>query len=409
MSEQEALELIDAHLDDDQLTDQQVEELAAWLKANPQHAQRAFHRIFLHSFLRRRLQAQRLPVLSLVRQAAGEIESELTELDVRGSVAGDPPTELLIPPAPTVIVPERKARRPRRMLLAGGIIFLAAAVAAFSLRYSGVLSSAVADTYDGFAYPATSIPAPAADSQTWPTTGGLQGLGGGAGWSEPWQESGPKVAVVVDHARETKWDPKDMRKFKPLGHTDAEGRTLQTTGLQMRTAMGPRSVTSRKLDLEVFPESMREKGGLGRDGAVIWFSFLAQSFSGTVEHSRTTYLQLGSRGVSGFRIGKVSAAPSGNWSAMGLLTGGQVNLRSSTVPSGEMVFVVTRLEFREGPEEAAVWINPGLGGEPKVAAATMQLSVPDFRFDGVTINANYSTDIDEIRFGRSFRAVAPVR
>lgn len=404
MSEQEALELLDAHLDDDQLTDQQVEALAAWLKANPQHAQRAFHRVFLHSFLRRRLQARQLPILS-----------ESTELIPTAPRDIDLPTDLILPQpsavaAPAAVTPpERKPRRTRPILLASGILLVAALVAGVSLMFSGLLSPKVAEVYEGFDYAATSIPAPPSDASTWPTMGGLQGLAGGAGWAEPWQESGSKVAVVVDHARETGWDPKDMRKFKPLGHTDAHKRTLLTTGLEMRTAMGQRSVTSRKLDLNAFPESIREKAGLGRDGAVIWFSFLAQSFSGTVDHGRTTYLQLGSRGVSGFRIGKVTAAPTGNWAAMGLLTGGQVNLRSSTVPSGEMVFVVTRFEFRPGPEEAAIWINPSLASEPHVSTATMQLSIPDFRFDGITINANYSTDIDELRFGQSFRAVAPLK
>lgn len=398
MSEQEALELLDAHLDDDQLTDQQVEALAAWLKENSQHAQRGFHRIFLHSFLRRRLQARQLPILS-----------ESTELIPRGAIDIDPSTELIVPQPATVIAPPRPPRRSRPMLIAGGVLSLLAVAVGAAWMASGLLPAPMAEAYDGFDYPATSIPAPASDSQSWPTTGGLQGLAGGTGWAEPWQESGTKVAVVVDHAREMQWDPKDMRKFKPLGHTDPQGRTLLTTGIELRTAMGPRSVTSRKLDLKAFPESTRDPGGLGRDGAVIWFSFLAQSFSSTVEHSRTTYLQLGSRGVAGFRIGKVSAAPSGNWAAMGLLTGGQVNLRSSTVPSGEMVFLVTRFEFRSGPEEAAIWINPSLGTEPKVADATMQLSLPDFRFDGITINANYSTDIDEIRFGQSFRAVAPLQ
>jgi hypothetical protein len=399
MREQEALELIDAHLDDDCLTDQQVEELSAWLKENPRHAERAYHRLFLHTFLRRRLQAQRLPILS-----------NRTDLVPQGPVDVAPPTstELLIPQSPAGLIPVLKTYQQRRVLLASGII-IAAAITWLSLMLSSATPLVMADAYDGFDYPATSIPAPATDARTWPTTGGLSGLAGGAGWAEPWQESGLKVAVIVDHARELKWDPKDMRKFKPLGHADAKGNVLQSTGLQMRTAMGPRSLTSRKLDLTAFPASIRDESGLGKDGAVVWFSFLAQSFNSTAENNRFTYFQVGSREVSGFRLGKVGAAPSGNWTAMGLLTGGQVNLRSSTVPSGEMAFMVTRLEFRPGPEDAAVWINPSLATDPRLSDATLRLSVPDFRFDRITINANYSTDIDEVRIGQSFRAVAPIK
>ncbi|MDB5344631.1 MAG: hypothetical protein JWP89_3008 [Schlesneria sp.] len=398
MNEQEALELIDAHLDDDHLTDQQVEELSVWLRENPQHAEHAFFRIFLHSFLRRRLKAQRLTT-----------QTDCTDLALRGAIGIDASTELHVSQPTAVSVPIRRTFRLRQILLGGAISISTVLLALLSMIFFNAPPQAKAIACDGFDYPATSIPAPAIDSQTWPKRGGTQGLNGGTGWAEPWQESGSKVSVIIDHAREMNWDPKDMRKFKPLGHTDAQGRVLQSTGLQLRTAMGLRSVTSRKLDLSSFPNSMRDEAGLGRDGAVIWFSFLAQSFNTTSENSRFTYLQLGSRDVSGFRIGKLSAAPSGNWTAMGLMTGGQVNLRSSSVPSAEMAFLVTRLEFREGPEDAVVWINPSLAAEPKLADATLRLSVPDFRFDGISINANYSTDIDEIRFGQSFRAVAPVK
>ncbi|HWL08494.1 MAG TPA: hypothetical protein VNQ76_08825 [Planctomicrobium sp.] len=398
MREQEALELIDAHLDDDDLSEEQITALADWLRENPQHAQRAFHRIFLHSFLRRRLQAQRLSTSSTRTDLVpgSTIEPSVTaeqfslQLMENTAVAG-------------------KFTRRRSVLLLGGLLLCLALLAwgGFMYMYSTNPTVEMATAYDGFDYPATSIPAPLPQPQTWPNTGGMQGLSGGIGWAEPWQETGAKVAVIVDHTRELNWDPKDMRKFKPLGHTDTQGRVLQTTGLQMRTAMGIRSLTSRKLDLTAFPESMIDESGLGKDGTVLWFSFLAQSFNSTAENNRFTYFQIGSREISGFRIGKVGAAPSGNWTATGLLTGAQVNLRSSSVPSGEMAFLVTRLEFRPGPEDAAVWINPSLAAEPKLAEATLRLSVPDFRFDGITINANYSTDIDEIRIGPSFRAVAP--
>lgn len=395
MNEQEALALIDAHLDDDDLTDQQIEALSAWLRENPQHAEQAFIRMYLHTFLRRRLTAQRLPAQ--------------TGLIPASAIDYDHPIELRVPRT-TVVPPPTRRFSPRNQLLLGiGILISVTLIAWLSMKFSSIAPPPATIAYDGFDYPATSIPAPANDSQSWPRAGGLQGLKGGSGWAEPWQETGSRVAVVVDHAREMNWDPKDMRKFKPLGYTDAQGRTLQTTSLQLRTAMGTRSVTSRKLDLASFPDSMKDSSGLGTDGAVIWFSFLAQSFNTSAENSRFTYLQLGSRDISGFRIGKLSAAPAGNWTAMGLMTGGQVNLRSSTVPSGEITFLVTRIEFRSGPEDVAVWINPSLASEPKLADATLRLSTPDFRFDGVSINANYSTDIDEIRFGESFRAVAPLK
>ncbi|WP_437200710.1 FecR/PupR family sigma factor regulator [Planctomicrobium sp. SH664] len=402
MREQEALELLDAHLDEATLTEQQVEELSAWLRANPQHAERAFHRIFLHSFLRRRLQAQKLPVLSN--------RTDLIPLDVESEEFN--PTTELFRPAPAELQIQRPQASGFSRFLVAGLLLLGGIGGSWLLKTRAPLSvpvAAVSQAYDGFEYPASSIPAPAPEAQTWPTSGGLQGLQGGHGWSGPWEETGPKVSVIVDHVNEMNWPPKDMRKFKPLSHRDPEGRELQTSGLQMRTAMGARSLTSRKLNLSAFPESMIDAGGLGKDGSVIWISFLAQSYNSTAENNRFAYFQIGSREVSGYRLGKVGAAPSGNWTATGLLTGAQVNLRSSAVPSGEMAFLVTRLEFRPGTEDASVWINPGLAAEPKAGEATLRLEVPDFRFDGITVNANFSTDFDEIRIGDSFRSVAPLK
>ncbi|MBA4032298.1 MAG: hypothetical protein C0478_15615 [Planctomyces sp.] len=402
MLEREALELIDAHLDDDLLTDQQVEQLTAWLNEHPQHAKQVFHRLHLHAFLRRRLHAQRLLVTS-----------DRTDLSTVPSNDVVRPTDLFLQPPGNAVVHTGKSWS-RKVLLACGILLACVMfmVIAAGLWLSNNQSPAIPFeapyAYEGFDYPATSIPAPAIDAATWPTTGGMQGLSGGDGWAEPWQEDGSKVSVIVDHARELNWDPKDMRKFKPLEHVDVQGNVLQTSGLQMRTAMGVRSLTTRGLDLAAFPPSMIDESGLGSDGTILWLSFLAQSFNSTAENNRYTYFQVGTRDVSGFRLGKIGAAPSGNWTAAGLLTGAQVNVRSSAVPSGEMSFLVARLEFRPGPEEATVWINPGLSSEPKLADATLRLSVPDFRFDAVRINANFSTDIDEIRIGPSFRAVAPI-
>ena len=200
-----------------------------------------------------------------------------------------------------------------------------------------------------------------------------------------------------------------MRKFGPLGYSDAKGNILRSAGHQMRTATSPRSITMRRFDRDAFPESMRDENGLGRDGSVLWISLLAQSSLSTADRNRYSYLVIGSKLEAGFRIGKLGAAPSGNWTAVGLMTGSEVNLRSSAFPSGEMVFLLTRIVFRPGPEDALVWINPKLDVEPPEEDASLHLQVPDFRFDGAAIHANHSTDFDELRFGGTFRSVAPIR
>jgi hypothetical protein len=154
---------------------------------------------------------------------------------------------------------------------------------------------------------------------------------------------------------------------------------------------------------------MKDEMGLGRDGSVIWFSFLAQSSLSTADNNRYSYLVIGSKSIAGLRVGKLGAAPSGNWTAVGLLTGAEVNLRTSSFPSGEVVLFVARIIFRPGPEDAVVWINPKLDAEPLTTDAALHLPVPDFRFGEISVHANHSTDFDEIRFGGTFRAVTPIR
>lgn len=403
MDETEAFELIDAHLDRQPLTDEQSDALTAWISADPRRADEAFYRIFLHSYLRTRLQAGLLV-------GSGELTV------VNGAALGGPADSTLAidPPLPqsTRRLAGPRRRRPLAIALGSIAVLLTAAFGfwSFSSRLAVPGPAEPPYAYEGFDYPATGLPKVPDSEFKWPTTGGLNGLAGGTGWDEPWEETNSKVAIVVDYSdKEMHWEPADMRKFGPLGYSDARGNVLQFSGHQMRTATSPRSITMRRFDPKAFPESMRDEGGLGKDGSVLWISLLAQSSLSTAERNRYSYLVIGSKSVAGFRIGKLGAAPSGNWTAVGLMTGAEVNLKSSTFPSGEMVLLVTRIVFRPGPEDALVWINPKLDEEPSPEEASLHLQVPDFRFDGAAIHANHSTDFDELRFGGTFRSVAPIR
>lgn len=403
MDDAEAFELIDAHLDRQPLTDEQSDALTAWLKGDTRRADEAYFRIFLHSYLRLRLQAGILPT-----------SSELTVFKDRSLTVSDADLvdDLIFAPQPLQLqrLPHARSIRGPLWIVCGlliGIACLAAWVNAV-----GLLASPAHElyAYEGFEYPATPWPQTAPDQEMrWPVSGGLQGLQGGFGWSEPWQETNSKVAVIVDYSmNDLHFEPKDMRKFGPLGYTDSHGNVLSSAGNQLRTATSPRSISTRRFAVQAFPKSMKDELGLGRDGAVLWFSFLAQSSQSTADRNRYSYLVIGSKSQAGLRVGKLGAAPSGNWTAVGLLTGAEVNLRTSTVPSGEMVFLVTRIIFRPGPEDAAVWINPNLDTEPLLTTAAMRLPVPDFRFGELAVHANHSTDFDEIRFGGTFQAVAPI-
>ncbi|ODA35471.1 hypothetical protein [Planctopirus hydrillae] len=415
LSDAEAFELIDAHLDRHPLTDEQSDALTAWIKADPEHADRAFYRIFLHSYLRTRLQAG-LPAtsdLSIVPHKARYQEPTVNSVHVTvNSGIGREDLDLTFAGEPEFDDRSRSVIRrwsyqlwviPVLLLLAGCISLMVV------FSYWSPVDSGQIYAEESFDYERTPWSRGTNGSIDWPTSGGMNGLNGGSGWLEPWKENDSKVAMIADYSdADFPWEPKDMRKFGPLGYTDASGLVLKSTGKQMRTATRPRSVTTRKIDIEKFPTEMRDGDSIGADGTVIWISFLAQSSISTAENNRYSYLLLGSKEVAGLRIGKLGAAPSGNWTAVALQTEAEVNLKTSSVPSGEMVFLVTRIIFRPGTEEAVVWINPQLGEEPQVTDAALRLQIPDFRFDGISIRANHSTDFDEIRVGSSFRAVAPV-
>ncbi len=403
MDDAEAFELIDAHLDRQPLTDEQSDALSAWIKADPKRADAAFYRIFLHSYLRARLQHGMLP--------------GPTDLSVINDTSLDDPMEghaaAFLENRPRGLTAEMRSRRRSRVVALMACSFVVALIGFLGWSYSqGVFNRPVNTlyAYEGFDYPATVLPKSDQKELQWPKIGGMQGLSGGSGWSGPWQETNSKVAIIVDYKKqEMIWEPNDMRKFGPLGYTDSRGNVLQSTGNELRTATSPRNITTRRFNIEGFPESMRDEQGVGRDGSVVWFSFLAQSSMSTASRNRYSYLVIGTKTVAGLRVGKLGAAPSGNWTAVGLMTGAEVNLRTSSFPSGEVVLLVTRVVFRPGPEDAVVWINPALNSEPLVSDAALRLPVPDFRFREIAIHANHSTDFDEIRFGSTFQAVAPIR
>jgi len=398
MDDTEALQLLDAYLDHESLSPDQAEALTTWLREHPEHADRAFRRIFLHTFLRQGLQYAPLPapaILTVRREP--NLESHYLQ--------GEP-----------LATDDRlgSGRRPRtiamRWVLVLSVAFCLCGTAAW-IGYRSRSSTAVAVeglwAYEGFDYPPTSPPAPLGNGNLWPTSGGMQGLAGGFGWAQHWQETAPKVSVLIADVQANAWRASDMRKLRPLGYSDAQGQVLKSTGIQLRSAAGPLSATSRLLDVTAFPSAFSDEYGLGRDGAVLWISFLTQSFDGR-GLGNFAYVQLGTD-AAGFRLGKLAAVPSGNWSACGILDGAEMNVRWTDIPSGQPVFLVTRITFRTGGEEAEIWIDPPLNKEPSTTGATLNVSLPDFRWDQLSIKSRYTTDFDEIRIGGSFRDVAPIQ
>lgn len=418
LDEVDAFELVDAHLDQQDVTPEQAAALAAWLKQHPDHADRAFRRIFLHTFLRQRLQyAAMTPGTDLTRVAKTNDLSEtersalLLNVDEAGvtSLSRGNGGAAITLGSPTVSVVRHAAgvwwRSWGLALGIVGVLVMAAGWAISTLFLPAAPPSGLW-VYEGFEYPPTSPPAPLGDGSKWPTTGGIQGSNGGIGWAEPWREEASKVSILVADVVNNAWRANDRRSAHPLAYADAQGRVLKTAGIQLRTAAGPLSKSARSLAVTAFPDSLLADRAVGQDGSVVWLSFLAQSFDGR-GLGNFAYLQLGTD-LAGLRIGKLASVETGNWSAAGVRNGEEVNAVSSELSSGQAVLFVARITFKKGEDVVDIWIDPLLDKEPSGSTAAFHVTLPDFRFDQISISSRYTSDFDEIRLGGTFRDVTPV-
>ncbi|EAQ80819.1 hypothetical protein [Blastopirellula marina] len=378
MDEKEALELIDAHLDGETLTDVQAQALSDWIRENEQQADAIFRRIFLHTFLRRRIQSTML----------------LTDIDSAREIRD----------SPSALLGDANGDRRSRRWMTWSILVLAFLLVG-GLTYQAFFGP-VPQTSRPFAYEGFDYEGLESEDVESPTIGGLQGANGGFGFATPWIESGEVEAVVETDPLQHASGMHDMRQFAPLGYTDLNSRTLQVTGRQLRSSGAGKSVSERKLDVSAAPESLRDGEQLGADGSTVWVSFLAQSYD-EERDSRFALVQLGSQ-KAGIRIGRLHGAPHGKWAAAALLNGHEVNVKTSQRTTGEVVFVVMKIDFRPGVELATIWMDPPLRQTPADETKTLQLQLPDFRFDTIYLKAIYSTDFDELRFGDTFRDVAPI-
>ncbi|MEW4563715.1 hypothetical protein AB1K70_14370 [Bremerella sp. JC770] len=393
MDSREAMELVDAHLDGEELNEEQASALTEWIKQSPEQADDVFRRIFLHAYLRRSI------------QVAAIASTEHVSLEGSADHADNAPTDAAF-----------KQRTQWGWWTWSVVIVAILGCAGLGLALSSqVVGSGPADPfvyepfdypgfdYQGFGFPEIPDSIPLG---VWPSEGGTTGRDGGSGFAAPWQEEGHLVSVIESDPMAHPLGKVDLRQFSRLSYIDSQGAVLQTNGNQLRTSAGDYSSTTRTLNVEQAPANLRDGEQLGADGGTLWLSFLAQSYDGSGEH-RYAFLELGSP-KAGLHVGKLTSIPNGNWGIAGVVNGQEVNARSSDTSSGESVFVVVRLEFRPGMELATVWLNPNLGVEPSENTAFAQMQVPDLRFDRLTFTGRFSTDFDEIRLGQSYHDVAPV-
>lgn len=224
--------------------------------------------------------------------------------------------------------------------------------------------------YDGFGY------TPSAS---------LNAVGnGGIGWAGPWSPS-----------YGTNW------MIDTVGSSYiSQGLSLQKTG---RRVTGTNCGSQRSISIGT---------PLGNTPGSVWVSFIAQQTSGS-----TAANWLGVKfpcppasGVDQFiYIGKPYTRP-----AWGLDPGGFSRHRWGSASVNNKSFVVARIDFRTGPDDVRVWVNPPLSGTPaNNSASVTALNVGNF--EGITkailevgsTSGVTAGNIDELRIGRTYADVAP--
>ena len=240
--------------------------------------------------------------------------------------------------------------------------------------------------YDGFDYP----------------VGEVAGQGGGSGWSAAWQLNGSPVGGAVIQAGS-------------LGYTDAKGNSLVTAG-------GKGYVTGVNGTAQPYREI---PSVLGITGTTAWFSFLGQRIGPKTNNAtepgnvygRAANVSLFNSGTEHLALGGSTGAPENTWAL--LPAGSLTNRQGSTNAFDKVSFVVVRINFKDGNDDAFLWVNPPLDTEPNISnAAAQSLDGFDLSFNRIrpfagnpqAANSRPHAEMlyDEIRFGRTFAAVAPI-
>lgn len=260
-------------------------------------------------------------------------------------------------------------------------------IALFTL-ISGALSevSAALIAYEGFDY---------ADGSA------VTGQSGGTGWLNPWQvNSTPAGGAVVQAGS--------------LGYTDSHGNALVTSGnSSLYNGAGGTAQPNRDLP-----------NVAGADGTTAWVSFLGVRVGPTVAganvYPRAANFSLFNGTLAASQeqlaIGNATGAAANNWAL--IPDGSLANIQSSSLPFDQLSFVVVRIDFLAGNDNAYLFVNPNLDVAPDIAgAAASSIGTFDFSFNRMRPFAGNPQDangrpyaqlkLDEIRVGDNYDDVTP--
>lgn len=222
----------------------------------------------------------------------------------------------------------------------------------------------------------------------------LDGQAGGVGWDPAgdWLVNNTTAALIGT----------------PLFYSDGT-YTLDSTGNRLSVrgtgSSGGDTTATRSIDLSRVPDPMLELGKIGADGSTIWVAYLGDvAFSGV--GSGTIQRWAGVSLLDG-NTEQVTFGRSTDNNFWSIRTDTEALI--STEPASILRFMVARIDFKSGNDDVWMWLNPALDQEPDISNAAASGSVSDFQFNGVRIGVGryQSFDVDELRVGTSFSAVAP--
>lgn len=229
----------------------------------------------------------------------------------------------------------------------------------------------------------------------------LAGANGGEGWKDAWfGNSKSKLGCSISTAEE---------KFPNLAMM---GGKCLLDGSDTRIF---RHIDTDRKDLANLVEDGKLGKTLGKDGSTIWISFLISCTSfPKIAHGGLHLMDgIGEGYYKNFQRIQIGRQNMGaNWFLGRVDQGGPAagTWYGKTASDKTLRLLVYRFDFKAGPEEAWMWVDPAPGKDPDPAKAEVHAEkVADFRFNAVNLGSGGGATFvfDELRIGTSFPKVVP--
>ena len=216
-------------------------------------------------------------------------------------------------------------------------------------------------------------------------TDSIVGLNGGTGWAQAWTGANNVAAGGLSYPGVVA----NGNRLTTDGNGTGSFRVFATTG---------------------HPELTTADGRYGKEGTVLWFSYLTQRQSTTALNTFAG-LSLWNGAVRQAFFGALRDRAFWGASVDALGAAGNVN-STLKITNDSTVLVVVRFSFGVAGtnDRMEMFLNPTAGTEPSSASADVSLSGFDLKFDRLLINSGDTATVaafDELRFGTTYADVVP--